>query len=114
MINLRLNLGCGARRIDGYINVDKFGDPDLRFDLETFPYPWQDNSVIEIEMHHVLEHLGQQTETYSGSQQHRGHLKSCTSSQIRLLKIDVPHQPANRCIQQFRLLVGTPDWLTDL
>ena len=34
---------------------------------------------------------------YSGSQQHRGHLKSCTSSQIRLLKIDVPHQPANRC-----------------
>ena len=24
-------------------------------------------------------------------------MKSCTSSQIRLLKIDVPHQPANRC-----------------
>ena len=37
---------------------------------------------------------------YSGSQQHRGHLKSCTSSQIRLLKIDVPHQPANRCIDR--------------
>ncbi|WP_295618056.1 hypothetical protein [Chamaesiphon sp. GL140_3_metabinner_50] len=64
MDNLRLNLGCGAKRLDGYINVDKFGDPDLRFDLETFPYPWGDNTVVEIELHHVLEHLGQQTATY--------------------------------------------------
>ena len=64
MTDLRLNLGCGAKRLDGYINVDKFGDPDLRLDLETFPYPWADNSVAEIEMHHVLEHLGQKTEVY--------------------------------------------------
>jgi hypothetical protein len=64
MKDLRLNLGCGAKRLDGYINVDKFGNPDLRFDLETFPYPWANDSVAEIEMHHVLEHLGQQTEIY--------------------------------------------------
>ena len=64
MANLRLNLGCGAKRLDGYINVDKFGNPDLLFDLETFPYPWKNNSVAEIEMHHVLEHLGQKNEVY--------------------------------------------------
>ncbi len=64
MADLCLNLGCGTKRLDGYINVDKFGQPDLRFDLETFPYPWENNSVAEIEMHHVLEHLGQQTEVY--------------------------------------------------
>jgi hypothetical protein len=64
MVNLRLNLGCGTKRLDGYINVDKYGDPDLCFDLETFPYPWETNSIAEIKMHHVLEHLGQQTETY--------------------------------------------------
>lgn len=64
MFNLCLNLGCGTKRLDGYINVDKFGDPDLLFDLETFPYPWETNSVAEIELHHVLEHLGQRTETY--------------------------------------------------
>jgi hypothetical protein len=64
MTDLRLNLGCGAKRLEGYINIDKFGDPDLRFDLETFPYPWNDNSVVEIEMNHVLEHLGQQTQIY--------------------------------------------------
>ncbi len=64
MTDLRLNLGCGAKRLNGYVNVDKFGAPDLRFDLETFPYPWEKDSVAEIEMHHVLEHLGQQTEVY--------------------------------------------------
>ena len=61
---LCLNLGCGTKRLKDYINVDKFGEPDLLFDLETFPYPWKDNSVKEIEMRHVLEHLGQQTEIY--------------------------------------------------
>jgi hypothetical protein len=64
MVNLRLNLGCGTKCLDGYINVDKFGNPDLCLDLETFPYPWENNSVAEIKMHHVLEHLGQETETY--------------------------------------------------
>ncbi len=64
MTDLRLNLGCGAKHLEGYVNVDKFGNPDLLFDLETFPYPWSNNSVTEIEMHHVLEHLGQQTEIY--------------------------------------------------
>lgn len=64
MSELRLNLGCGAKRLPGYINVDRFGTPDVRFDLETFPYPWEDSSVAEIELHHVLEHLGQQTDVY--------------------------------------------------
>jgi hypothetical protein len=40
MMDLRLNLGGGNNRLPGYLNVDKFGDPDLRFDLETFLYPW--------------------------------------------------------------------------
>ncbi len=64
MNSLRLNLGCGERKLDGYINVDKFGNPDLKQDLETFPWPWDDNSVSEILLIHVLEHLGQDTNTY--------------------------------------------------
>jgi ubiquinone/menaquinone biosynthesis C-methylase UbiE len=31
--------------------------PDVVHDLNEFPYPWDDNSVDEIEMIHVLEHL---------------------------------------------------------
>jgi hypothetical protein len=64
MPDLRLNLGCGSRRLDDYVNVDKYGEPDLRLDLETFPWPWPDNSVGEIQLIHVLEHLGQGPDTY--------------------------------------------------
>ena len=54
MINLCLNLGGGTKRLDGYIYVYKFGNRNLCFDLETFPYPWKNNSVAEIEMHHEI------------------------------------------------------------
>ena len=56
---LKLNLGCGQHHREGYINVDKYGSPDILHDLETFPWPWRDNSVKEILLYHVLEHLGQ-------------------------------------------------------
>lgn len=64
MSELNLNLGCGATRLENYLNVDKFGEPDLKVDLEACPWPWDDNSVSNIELSHVLEHLGQQTAVY--------------------------------------------------
>jgi hypothetical protein len=64
MSGLRLNLGCGMKRFDGYVNVDRFGEPDLRHDLEVVPWPWPDDSVSEIILEHVLEHLGRDTIVY--------------------------------------------------
>ncbi len=58
MSGLHLNLGCGMKRLDGYLNVDLHGEPDLRHDLEVIPWPWPDNSVGEILLMHALEHLG--------------------------------------------------------
>ena len=58
MSYLKLNLGCGNNKYDGFLNVDKFGEPDIKWDLEKFPWPWEDNSVDEIRIIHVLEHLG--------------------------------------------------------
>lgn len=54
-----LNLGCGFLKKPGWINVDKFDncEPDLVWDLEETPYPWEDNSVDMIEIVHALEHL---------------------------------------------------------
>jgi hypothetical protein len=64
MNGLRLNLGCGMERLDGYVNVDRHGEPDLRHDLEVVPWPWADDSVSEILLKHVLEHLGRDPNVY--------------------------------------------------
>ncbi len=63
---MRLNPGCGNNKIEGYLNVDSQEScaPDQVVDLETFPWPFGDNSVDEIIMSHVLEHLGETMEIY--------------------------------------------------
>ncbi|KKK54869.1 hypothetical protein LCGC14_3080370, partial [marine sediment metagenome] len=52
---MKLNLGCGPKKMDGYTNVDKYAvfKPDIIQDLEKFPWVFEDNSVDEIVMHHV-------------------------------------------------------------
>lgn len=62
--SLKLNLGCGKNPLPGHVNVDKFGQPDLLHDLETFPWPWKNDNVEEIKMIHALEHLGESTEVF--------------------------------------------------
>ena len=54
---LRLNLGCGTNKLDGFVNIDAYGDPDGIWDLNVMPYPWMSNTVDEIVMNHVLEHV---------------------------------------------------------
>lgn len=63
---MKLNLGCGQNRREGYRDFDKYPTfaPDLIWDLEATPYPFDSNSITEIAATHVLEHLGQRTETF--------------------------------------------------
>ena len=58
-IGENLNLGCGFQKLRGFINVDMFDncDPDVIWDLNQFPWPWEDNSIDYIFASHILEHL---------------------------------------------------------
>jgi hypothetical protein len=64
--SLKLNLGSGQNPLADYLNVDKFGTPDLKWDLEQFPWPWETSSVSDVVMNHVLEHLGREMNVYFG------------------------------------------------
>lgn len=54
---MKLNLGCGRDPKTGWVNVDLYGEPDVKFDLTQRPWPWEDSSVEEVLLHNVLEHL---------------------------------------------------------
>jgi SAM-dependent methyltransferase len=55
----KLNLGCGMKKKEGFINLDQNPNcqPDILHDLNIFPYPFPDNQFEEIHLDHVLEHL---------------------------------------------------------
>lgn len=86
-MGLKLNLGAGLNPQPGYLNVDKHGEPDLRCDLEAFPWPWGDDSVDEILLIHVLEHLGAASDTFIGIMKEL--YRVCAPD--ALIRIAVPH-----------------------
>ena len=54
-----LDLGCGKKKRPGSIGVD-YSDrhnADIIHDLNIFPYPFESNSIDEIYLDNVLEHL---------------------------------------------------------
>lgn len=57
-MDIKINLGCGNDKMQGYINVDNDTacKPDVVADL-THRLPFKDNCAIIIRAHNVLEHL---------------------------------------------------------
>lgn len=86
---MRLNLGCGYNRRPGYVNVDHDPkcEPDKVCDLESFPWPFESNSVTEVVMSHILEHLGQTTSSYLNIIKEL--YRICKAEAV--IVIDVPH-----------------------
>jgi hypothetical protein len=56
---LRLDLGCGPNKREGFHGVDAtaFVGVDTVCDLTKTPWPWPDNSVAEAHASHFVEHL---------------------------------------------------------
>lgn len=55
-----LNMGCGITRTARGVNVDIMPEvnPDLVYDLNKLPFPWDDNTFHRVDMSHIFEHLG--------------------------------------------------------
>jgi hypothetical protein len=56
---MKLNLGCGKRKMNGWVNVDSqpMENPDVVLDLAAEVWPWADNSVDEVFASHMMEHI---------------------------------------------------------
>lgn len=57
---MKINLGSGYKRIEGYLNLDHdpLTNPDYLVDVEHEDLPLATNSVSHITAHHILEHVG--------------------------------------------------------
>lgn len=56
---MRLDIGCGENKIKGFTGVDKrpLKGVDVVHDIETFPFPFKDNSASIVNASHVIEHI---------------------------------------------------------
>ena len=55
--SLKLHLGCGNIRMNGYINIDLNYTPATDYVTDARKLPCRDNSVEAIETYHVIEHI---------------------------------------------------------
>lgn len=56
---IRLDIGCGENKNPGFVGIDMLSlrGVDIIWDLETFPWPLPDESVLTATASHVLEHI---------------------------------------------------------
>lgn len=93
----KLNLGCGAFKKEGFINLDccVHLKPDVLHDLNKIPYPFPDSHFDLVEADHVLEHL---TDVFGTMKELKRIMKDGAS-----LIIKVPHfsrgftHPEHKC-----------------
>jgi len=57
MERMKLYIGCGSERLEGYISVDV--NPEVKPDIVALAWalPFEDNLIDEIETRHLFEHL---------------------------------------------------------
>lgn len=86
---MKLNLGCGFDRREGWLNVDAWEGcaPDRVIDLEATPWDLPSDAAEHVLLRHVLEHLGAAFPVFAGvvRELHR------VTAPGGLVEIHVPH-----------------------
>ena len=61
MSGIKLILGCGHKKMEGFINIDDdpLIEPDMVLNLNDAKLPFPDSSVDEVVAFHILEHIGE-------------------------------------------------------
>lgn len=54
---IKLDIACGLQKREGFVGIDLSGDNDITHDLTKYPWPFEDNSVFEINCSHYAEHV---------------------------------------------------------
>jgi SAM-dependent methyltransferase len=56
---VKLDIGCGSKKKDGFIGIDrlKFDGVDVICEVGVAPLPYEENSVAEVYSSHFVEHL---------------------------------------------------------
>lgn len=54
---LQLHLGCGQRKLPGFVNIDLNWSPATDYTCDISRLPCPDGSVSRIETYHVIEHI---------------------------------------------------------
>jgi ubiquinone/menaquinone biosynthesis C-methylase UbiE len=93
---LKLDLGCGKNKKEGFIGVDRkpFEGVDVVVDLLQ-PWPWKDNSVDEINMQHALEHFTGEERVHILNEMYRVLVKDGKAT------ISTPHWCSSRAYGDF-------------
>jgi hypothetical protein len=94
---LKLDLGCGPHKREGFHGVDSFQfvGVDTVHDLRQAPWPWADNSVSEAHASHFVEHLTALERVQFCNELHRVLVPNGTC------QIIVPHWASNRAYGDF-------------
>ena len=89
---VRVNLGSGQDYRDGYINVDKY-DPRADIQADILELPFDSESVDEIVLSHVIEHISWRKHTTVLEELHRV-LKPGA-------KLEIMYPEFERCVENF-------------
>lgn len=94
---VKLDLGCGDNKKDGFLGVDKFAtaSTDHVFDLLEFPWPVDDGAVEEAHCSHFFEHIPAGKRVPFMEELYRVLAKGAKAMFI------TPHAHSDRAIQDF-------------